>query len=140
MASRCKARGSSASAEIDKGRQKSTEVDKCRPKINQSRQKSTKVISCQQKSTLFQQEEERRARNAGGSSAKTHVLEHKGLWRRVACFYRQVLIFQKEGMWRLLLQMWHKCATADSSTFLDSSPVEMEGNIWQNPELSGVCW
>jgi hypothetical protein len=37
-------------------RQKSTEVDKYRPKINQSWQKSTKVISCQQKSTLFHQE------------------------------------------------------------------------------------
>ena len=41
----------------------------------------------------------------------THVLEHKGLWRRCARFYRQVLIFQTEGMWRLLLQMWHKCGT-----------------------------
>jgi len=56
MALQCKAKGSSASAEIDKSRQKSTEVAKYRPKINQSRQKSTKVISCQQKSTLFQQE------------------------------------------------------------------------------------
>jgi len=55
MELRCKAKGSSA-AEIDKSRQKSTEVDKYRPEINQSRQKSTKVISRQQKSTLFQQE------------------------------------------------------------------------------------
>ena len=53
----------------------------------------------------------------------THVLEHKGLWRRCACFYRQVLIFQKEEMWRLLLDMWHKCATACSSTFPDTSTV-----------------
>src|SRR5260370_41765741 len=30
------------------------------------------------------------------------------LCRRCARFYRQVLIFQREGMWRLLLQMWHK--------------------------------
>jgi hypothetical protein len=51
-----KAKSSSALAEIDKSPQKSTEVDKYHPKINQSRQKSTKVISCQQKSTLFQQE------------------------------------------------------------------------------------
>jgi len=56
MALRCKAKGSPASAEIDKSRLKSTEVDKYRPEINQSRQKSTKVISCQQKSTLFQEE------------------------------------------------------------------------------------
>jgi hypothetical protein len=54
---------------------------------------------------------------------RTHVLEHKGLWRRCACFYRQVLLFQKEGMWRLLLVMWHKCATARFSTFLDSARV-----------------
>ena len=54
---------------------------------------------------------------------RTHVLEHKGLWRRCACFYRQVLLFQKEGMWRLLPETWHKCATASSSTFLDTSTV-----------------
>lgn len=54
---------------------------------------------------------------------RTHVLEHKGLWRRCACFYRQVLLFQKEGMWRLLRDTWHKCATACSfhvSRHLDS--------------------
>jgi hypothetical protein len=56
MALRCKAKGSSPSAEIAKSRQESTELDKYRPKINQSRQKSTKVISCQQKSALFQRE------------------------------------------------------------------------------------
>src|SRR5260370_3299804 len=111
MALRCKAKGSSASAEIDKSRQESTELDKYRPKINQSRQKSTKVNSCQQKSALFQREQERRAGNTRGSSAKTHVLEHKGLWRRCARFYRQVLIFQREGMWWLVVQIWHKYCT-----------------------------
>jgi hypothetical protein len=139
MALRCKAIGSAASAEIDKSRQKSTEVGKYRQQINQSRQKSTKVISCQQKSALFQRESERRAGNARGSSAKTHVLEHKGLWRRCACFYRQVLLFQKEGMWRLLPEPWHKCATASSSTFLDTPTFQMGGNLWQNPEPNGVC-
>ena len=47
-----------------------------------------------------------------GHRQKTQVLEHKGLWRRVAYFYRQVLICQRGGMWRLLLEMCHKCATA----------------------------
>jgi len=42
MALRCKAKGSPASAEIDKSRQESTELDKYRPKINQSRQKIDK--------------------------------------------------------------------------------------------------
>src|SRR6266852_6596961 len=46
MALRCKARGSAASAEIDKSRQKSTEVDKYRPKstkLSRNRQKSSVV-------------------------------------------------------------------------------------------------
>ncbi len=59
----------------------------------------------------------------GDHRRKHHVLEHKGLWRRCARFYRQVLTFQREGMWRLLLKKWHKCATADSSAFLGSSTV-----------------
>jgi len=29
---------------------------------------------------------------------KTRVLEHKGLWRRRACFHRQLLILHREGM------------------------------------------
>src|SRR5229473_1745886 len=69
----------------------------------------------------------------------TQVLEHKGLWRRCACFYRQVLIFQQEGMWRLLLSMWHKCATAFCSTFLNTSTSRNGGNEWQNLEPNEVC-
>ncbi len=56
----------------------------------------------------------------------THVLEHKGLWRRCACFYRQALIFQNEGMWRLLLAMWHKSATAICSMFLTFPKPKVE--------------
>jgi len=63
----------------------------------------------------------------------THVLEHKGLWRCCACFYRQVLLFQKEGMWRLLADKWHKCATASSSTFLDTSTVQIRGDFMAKP-------
>src|SRR6266851_122353 len=47
MASRCKARGSAASAEIDKSRQKSTEVRQISPeqstKVGRNRQKSSVV-------------------------------------------------------------------------------------------------
>ena len=43
-------------------------------------------------------------------------------------------------MWRLLLQMWHKCATADSSTFLDIfDSLNGRKYMAQNPELNGVC-
>jgi len=35
--------------------------------------------------------------------------------------------------------MWHKCATADSSTFLDTSAIQNGENIWQNPEPNGVA-
>jgi hypothetical protein len=61
-----------------------------------------------------------------GHRRKTQVLEHKGLWRRCACFYRQVLIFQNEGMWRLLQAMWHKSATAFWSTFLTFPKPKLE--------------
>src|SRR5713226_9848020 len=111
-------------------RQKSTRVDRNQQNSTNIARKSTKVGGNRQKSSVVNRSQHffngnRSAvqGNARGSSAKTHVLEHKGLWRRCAYFYRQVLIFQKEGMWRLLHQMWHKCAIADSSTFLDSSTV-----------------
>src|SRR6266851_3306078 len=124
MASRCKARGSAASAEIDKSRQKSTEVRQISP------EQSTKVGRNRQKSSVVNRSQHSFNGNRSavqgmlGDHRRKHTYwEHKGLWRRCACFYRQVLIFQREAMWRLLLQMWHKCATAGSSTFLDSSTV-----------------
>src|SRR6267143_1955471 len=98
---------------VSTGRRKS-------PKVDNSRQNST---GNRQKSTFFNSSRSSVHGMQADYQRPTHVLEHKGLWRRCACFYRQVLIFQREGMWRLLLQMWHKCATADSSTFLDSSTV-----------------
>src|SRR5882724_1661330 len=97
---------------VDRNQQKSTISPENHPKsaeIDKSHQLSTEVSTL---STGIGAP----CKECRGSSAKTHVLEHKGLWRRCACFSRQVLISQREGMWRLLLQMWHKCATADSST------------------------
>ena len=49
-----------------------------------------------------------------GFRRKIRVLEHKGLWRRYAVFFRQLLILQREPLWRLLLKMWHKCATSEN--------------------------
>jgi len=70
----------------------------------------------------------------------THVLEHKGLWRRCAYFYRQVLIFQKEGD---VAGFCIKCGTnvprQSSSRFSTLRQSKWKENIWQNPELSGVC-
>src|SRR5713101_5520420 len=106
----------SESTEINKSRQKS-------PNLNTGQHFSAKVGASRQKSTLFNSSRSSVHGMQADYQRPTHVLEHKGLWRRCACFYRQVLIFQREGMWRLLLQMWHKCATASSSTFLDSSTV-----------------
>src|SRR5467141_426862 len=101
---------------MNKSRQKSTN-------LNPSQHFSSKVDTSRQKSTLFNSGKGSVHEMQANYQGPTHVLEHKGLWLRCACFYRQVLIFQREGMWRLLLHMWHKCATADSSTFLDSSTV-----------------
>src|SRR5207253_1534560 len=96
-----------------------------RLRVNRNQQKSSEVSKSQRGSTLLSKSRQKSTFfNSGRNSVHgiqadyqrpTHVLEHKGLWRRCACFYRQALIFQREGMWRLLLHMWH------------------------NPELSGVC-
>jgi hypothetical protein len=69
----------------------------------------------------------------------TQVLEHKGLWRRCACFYGQLPIFQREGMWPLLTAMWHKCATPVSSAFWTRRQSKLEEIYGKNLESSGVC-
>jgi len=45
--------------------------------------------------------------------------EKSGYWNIKGCgdayavFLRQLLILQRERLWRLLLEMWHKCATSE---------------------------
>src|SRR5258708_33309209 len=99
---------------VDRNQQKSTNIARKSTKVGRNRQKSSVVNRSQH---FFNGNRSAVQGMLGNHRRKTHVLEHKGLWRRCSYFYRQVLIFQKEEMWRLLHQMWHKCAIADSSTF-----------------------
>src|SRR5712664_1290932 len=100
--------------------------------VGAGRRKAAEVGKSRRKSTLFNKSRSSVHGMQADYQGRTHVLEHKGLWRRCACFYSQVLLFQKEGMWRLLPETWHKCATAFSSTFLDTSTGQIGGNLWQN--------
>src|SRR6266446_10355031 len=104
---------------VNRNQQKSAEVDK-------SQHESTLLVTSRQKSTLFNSGKGSVHEMQANYQGPTHVLEHKGLWRRSACFYRQVLIFQKEGMWRLLVAMWHKSATAIWSMFLTFPKPKLE--------------
>src|SRR6266849_4269772 len=87
-------------------RQKSTRVDRNQQKSTNIARKSTKVGRNRQKSSVVNRSQHSFNGNRsavhgmlGDHRRKHTVLEHKGLWRRCACFYRQVLILQREGMW-----------------------------------------
>jgi len=106
---------------VDRNQQKSTIIARKSPKsrqeIDKSHQLSTEVKHS------FNRNRSAVQGMPGDHRRKTHVLEHKGLWRRCAMLLQASSYFSEGRMWRLLLQMWHKCATADSSTLLGSSTV-----------------
>jgi len=68
----------------------------------------------------------------GGFSGTT-TYEHKRLWRRARVSTAKFVVFQKEGMWRLLPETWHKCATASFFPFLDTPTVQMGNSYGTEP-------